>query len=49
MAIVNMIGLVVGGMLLMQGILYESYIKVALSILCLLTSGIGLISLLEKR
>lgn len=49
MAIVNMIGLVVGGILLMQGIFYESYIKVALSILCLLTSGIGLISLLEKR
>lgn len=47
MAMINIIGLVVGGML-MQGILYESYVKVALSILCLLVSVIGLESLLEK-
>lgn len=47
MAMINIIGLVVGGML-MQGILYESYVKVALSILCLLVSVIGLASLLEK-
>lgn len=31
---INIIGLVVGGMLLMQGILSESYVKIALSILC---------------
>lgn len=49
MAMINIIGLVVGGMLLMQGILYESYVKVALCILCLFVSVIGLTSLLEEK
>lgn len=49
MATINIIGLVVGGMLLTQGILDESYVKVALSILCLFVNVIGLISLLEKK
>lgn len=30
MAMINIIGLVVGGMLLTQGILSESYVKIAL-------------------
>lgn len=49
MAMINIIGLVVAGMLLMQGILSESYVKIALSILCLFVSVIGLISLLEEK
>lgn len=49
MVMINIIGLVIGGMLLMQGILSESYVKIALSILCLFVSVIGLTSLLEKK
>lgn len=49
MAMINIIGLVVGGMLLMQGILFESYVKIAISILCLFVSVIGLASLLEEK
>lgn len=49
MAMINIVGLVVGGMLLMQGILSESYVKTALSILCLFVSVIGLTSLLEEK
>lgn len=49
MAMINIIGLVVGGMLLAQGILSECYVKTALSILCLFVNVIGLTSLLEKK
>lgn len=49
MATINITGLVVGGMLLMQGILDESYVKVALSILCLFVNVTELTSLLEKK
>ena len=49
MVMINMIGLVVGGILLVQGISSESYMKVAISILCLLVNIIGLISFLEEK
>ena len=47
-AVINVVGLVVGGMLLMQGISDESWFKVTIGALCLLANVVSLTRYLEK-
>lgn len=47
-AIINVVGLVVCGMLLMQGILAESWVKVTIGALCMLVNVVSLTKYMEK-